>query len=43
MTELILALDVPDRESAVSIAGECAPYIDAIKIGYPLVLSEGLG
>lgn len=43
MTELILALDVPDRESAVSIAGECAQYIDAIKIGYPLVLSTGLG
>ncbi len=43
MTELILALDVPDRERAVAIARACAPHIDAIKIGYPLVLSAGLG
>ena len=43
MTELILALDVLERERAVSIAGECAPFLDAIKIGYPLVLSSGLG
>lgn len=43
MTELILALDVGEREQALKIAGMCAPYLDAIKIGYPLVLSAGLG
>jgi orotidine-5'-phosphate decarboxylase len=42
MTRLILALDVARKEDAVRIAGQCAPYIDAIKIGYPLVLSAGL-
>ena len=42
MTELILSLDVLDREEAVKIAEACAPYIDAIKIGYPLVLRTGL-
>ena len=42
MTDLILALDLRDRESAVSVAESCAPFIDAIKIGYPLVLSAGL-
>jgi len=43
MAELILALDVPDKGRAVTIACACAPYLDAIKIGYPLVLSAGLG
>ncbi|MCX6681490.1 MAG: orotidine-5'-phosphate decarboxylase [Methanoregula sp.] len=43
MTELILALDVTERARAVSIARACAPYLDAIKIGYPLVLAAGLG
>ncbi len=42
MTDLILALDVREREQALEIAGVCAPYLDAIKIGYPLVLSAGL-
>jgi len=42
MPELILALDVTDREAAIRIARECAPHIDAIKIGYPLVLAAGL-
>jgi orotidine-5'-phosphate decarboxylase len=42
MTDLILALDVPDREHALSIARECAPHLDAIKLGYPLILSCGL-
>ncbi len=43
MAELILALDVPDRQRAIAVAGACAPHIDAIKIGYPLVLSAGMG
>ena len=42
MTQLILALDVTEKKDAVSIASLCAPYIDAIKVGYPLVLSSGL-
>jgi orotidine-5'-phosphate decarboxylase len=42
MTELILALDVTERSRALEIARSCAPYLDAIKIGYPLVLSCGL-
>jgi orotidine-5'-phosphate decarboxylase len=43
MTDLILALDLPDKVRAVTIASACAPHLDAIKIGYPLVLSAGLG
>ena len=43
MTDLILALDIPDKVRAVTVASACAPYLDAIKIGYPLVLSAGLG
>jgi orotidine-5'-phosphate decarboxylase len=42
MTELILALDLTGEEEAVETARACAPYIDAIKIGYPLVLPAGL-
>jgi orotidine-5'-phosphate decarboxylase len=40
---LILALDVTSREQALSLAGELKDYFDAIKIGYPLILSAGLG
>ncbi|MGE5832059.1 MAG: orotidine-5'-phosphate decarboxylase [Methanomicrobiales archaeon] len=42
MAELILSLDVTDRARAVDIARACAPHLDAIKIGYPLVLSAGI-
>jgi len=42
MTELILALDVLERKKALAVAHACAPHIDAIKVGYPLVLSCGL-
>jgi orotidine-5'-phosphate decarboxylase len=42
MTELILALDVTEKKKAITIARECLPYIDAIKLGYPLILSCGL-
>lgn len=42
MADLILALDVGDRARALSIAGACAPHVDAIKVGYPLVLPGGL-
>jgi orotidine-5'-phosphate decarboxylase len=42
MAELILALDATDKKKAIAIAEACAPHIDAIKLGYPLVLSCGL-
>ena len=42
-TRLILALDVTSRERALSLAGKLRDYFDAIKIGYPLILSAGLG
>jgi orotidine-5'-phosphate decarboxylase len=42
MTELILALDVPEKRKALAIAHACAPHLDAIKLGYPLILSCGI-
>jgi len=42
MAELILALDVTGRKEAKKIAKACAPHLDAIKLGYPLILSCGL-
>jgi orotidine-5'-phosphate decarboxylase len=42
MAELILALDVTEKKQALKIAKACAPHIDAIKLGYPLILSCGL-
>ncbi|VVB88017.1 Orotidine 5'-phosphate decarboxylase [uncultured archaeon] len=42
-TRLILALDVTDGTQAVSISKDVAEYVDAIKIGYPLVLGAGIG
>ena len=43
MTDLILALDPVNRADAIHISQDVAPHIDAIKIGYPLVLAAGLG
>jgi orotidine-5'-phosphate decarboxylase len=42
MTDLVLALDVQERERALAIAAACSPHLDAIKVGYPLVLACGL-
>jgi orotidine-5'-phosphate decarboxylase len=42
-TGLIVALDVLKRDKAVWIAAETAEYADALKVGYPLVLSQGMG
>jgi len=42
MPDLILALDVTEKKKALVIAHACASHLDAIKIGYPLVLSAGL-
>ncbi|MFB3765205.1 MAG: orotidine-5'-phosphate decarboxylase [Methanotrichaceae archaeon] len=41
-TQLILALDVTSGKRALSLAGSLKNYFDAIKIGYPLILSAGL-
>ena len=43
MADLLLALDVKGKSEAVRVAAACAGEVDAIKIGYPLVLSTGLG
>lgn len=42
MTDLILALDVMEKRKAITLAKACAPHLDAIKLGYPLILSAGL-
>ena len=42
-TGLIVALDVTDEKDAISISKSVAEHVDAIKIGYPLVLGAGLG
>ncbi|MDD1719300.1 MAG: orotidine-5'-phosphate decarboxylase [Methanoregulaceae archaeon] len=42
MTELILALDLTSGDEAVDLATRCTPYLDALKVGYPLVLRAGL-
>lgn len=39
--KLILALDVTDRHTALNVVKSVERYIDAVKISYPLVLSEG--
>lgn len=41
-TRLILALDVASGMRAISMANSLKDYFDAIKIGYPLILSAGL-
>jgi len=40
-TGLILALDVTSRERALRIADKVGDAVDAVKVGYPLVLSAG--
>ena len=39
---LILALDVMNKDDAIEICENVKDYIDTIKIGYPLALAEGL-
>ena len=38
----MIALDVTDENKAIKISKEVSQYVDAIKIGYPLVLSSHL-
>ena len=42
-SRLVLALDETDSVRACKIAEGVAPFVAAIKINYPLVLSSGLG
>jgi orotidine-5'-phosphate decarboxylase len=42
-SRLVLALDETNPVRACRIAEEVAPFVAAIKINYPLVLSSGLG
>ncbi|MDR0439172.1 MAG: orotidine-5'-phosphate decarboxylase [Methanocalculaceae archaeon] len=42
MADLLLALDVKGRSEAIRVVTACTGEVDAIKIGYPLVLSTGL-
>src|SRR3972149_4808205 len=42
-TGLIAALDVTNKEHALSISRDIEYFADAIKVGYPLVLEAGLG
>lgn len=41
-TRLVLALDVTSKDQALALAKELQGCFDAIKIGYPLILSAGL-
>jgi orotidine-5'-phosphate decarboxylase len=41
-TCMILALDVTDKKEALRIAKDIREYVDAIKVGYPLILATGL-
>ena len=43
MADLLLAPVVKGKSEAVRAANACTGEVDAIKIGYPLVLSTGLG
>src|SRR2546429_3213999 len=39
---VIVALDVPDPRRASAIAESVRPFVDAVKVGWPLVLAGGL-
>ena len=39
---IILAMDLMDLDKAIEVTEQVAPFIDTIKIGYPLALSSGL-
>lgn len=40
---VILALDVGSKDEALRILDQVNPFIDAIKVGYPLTLSTSMG
>ena len=41
-TCMILAFDVTDRKEALRISEDVREFVDAIKVGYPLILATGL-
>lgn len=42
-SRLIIALDMTDRDEALSIVEKLGDSVDAIKVNYPLVLTSGTG
>ncbi|MCK4758055.1 MAG: orotidine-5'-phosphate decarboxylase [Thermoplasmata archaeon] len=42
-TRMIVAMDMLDMEKALHVADEVKDLVDAFKVNYPLVLSQGLG
>lgn len=40
--QLILALDVTERNRALDVAEKVYEHVDAVKVGYPLVLKTGI-
>ncbi len=40
---IVLALDVEDKKKALRTARVVSEYVDAVKVGYPLILSAGIG
>ncbi len=40
---MILALDVEDGERALEVCARVKEHVDAVKVGYPLVLRSGMG
>ena len=42
-SRLILAMDLEDEKKSLEVCNNVKDYIDAIKVGYPLILSNGLG
>lgn len=41
-SRIILSLDMTDPDLATSVVRECSDVVDAIKVGYPLLLAAGL-
>lgn len=39
---IVLSLDITNEKKALSLATKLEPFIDGIKVGYPLILSCGL-
>lgn len=42
-TRVMLALDLPDRETAFRVMDRCAAHVDSVKINHPLIMAEGIG
>ncbi|MGC8562119.1 MAG: orotidine-5'-phosphate decarboxylase [Thermoplasmata archaeon] len=42
-SNIILALDIEAKEKALKVAEEVRDYVKAFKVGYPLILGNGVG